>query len=60
MKKELFRYCTGLLHLGCGGDIVEDWSTTYDYDGEKCPALRCKKCGKEILGDAETMIDGAS
>ena len=61
----LCEYCHGrpqflrLWHRGCGGDIVEDWEHTYEYDvGQegtpvKVPSYWCQKCKKEILGDPE-------
>lgn len=50
---------TFFTHAGCGGQIEEDWSKTYEYDGndngkpEKFPAFRCSRCSKEIVGDAQ-------
>lgn len=45
-------------HKKCGGTITEDWLQTYEQisdDGKatRVPALRCNKCWKEILGDAD-------
>jgi len=45
-------------HKGCGGEIIEDYSKTYDYDSEQgeetqIPAYRCGVCGEEIYGDMQ-------
>lgn len=42
-----------MIHKNCGGEIIEDPSITYEYEGTNYPAFRCKKCGEEILGDAQ-------
>lgn len=47
-----------MTHLGCGGEIQEDWSKTYEYEGVKVPSYRCTKCHEEILGDAQIMLEG--
>ena len=49
-------------HKDCGGDIEEDWSKRYEYDTdddhiERHPALRCKKCGEEVIGDSQIEND---
>jgi len=42
-----------LHHKNCGGELREDPSTIYSYEGSEIPAIRCHKCGQEIGGDAE-------
>jgi hypothetical protein len=52
-----------LIHRGCGGTVIEDWSSPYCFEGddakafgEKVPRYICRKCGKEMLGDSEVQI----
>ena len=50
-----------MIHKGCGGEIVEHPTITYEYvhsNGKKeyHPLLYCKKCLIEILGDSEIII----
>ena len=44
-------------HKNCGGEIKSDPRKAYSYDNdgkqESHPALRCTKCGREILGDPD-------
>ena len=47
-----------MTHVGCGGEVKEDWSKTYAYEGCAVPAFRCVKCGNEILGDKEIHLPG--
>lgn len=44
-----------MIHRGCGGEVVEcdDEELAYEYEGSMHPALFCKRCHEEILGDAE-------
>lgn len=51
-----------MIHRDCGGEIILDESKTYDYELDngvmtEVPAWRCRKCGKEILGDAEIELN---
>ena len=43
-------------HKGCGGSLYESVTKFYEYEGSKYPAVKCRKCGKEIIGDAEVEI----
>jgi hypothetical protein len=43
-------------HKGCGGEVCADWSLQYEYEGYTVPAHRCRKCKREILGDAEVDL----
>lgn len=47
-----------MIHRGCGGLIVEDWSKTYPYTTDNGltfhqPSYRCRLCATEIVGDPE-------
>lgn len=43
-------------HKNCGGEIEEDWTTTYEYEGSKISSFRCKLCREEILGNRDVEI----
>ena len=50
-------------HVGCGGEVTENWTTTYEYesdDGTKStyPQYICKRCMLEILGDRQIELEG--
>jgi len=50
-----------LIHRGCGGEFVEDWSKTYEYehdDGtlEIVPSYICSRCGEEGIGGIDMII----
>ena len=48
-----------MIHKGCGGSVKEDPAKPpYEYEGSVVPAYSCKQCGKEILGDAEVLVEG--
>lgn len=50
-----------MTHAQCGGVIREDPAVTYEYDASdfatgpvvQVPALRCERCGVEIVGDGQ-------
>lgn len=52
---------TKLLHAGCGGELITSVNKMYSYvtDSGKTeyhPMLYCKRCYREILGDAEIIL----
>jgi hypothetical protein len=45
-------------HKNCGGEVTPDYTKLYPVeDGPSEPALRCAKCGEEILGNAEIVLE---
>jgi hypothetical protein len=51
-------------HRGCGGRVEEDWENPYRFEGEEAeefgeivPRFMCRKCGQEILGDAQLEME---
>jgi len=56
-----------LTHKDCGGKVIEDPSGAgYNFTGEDAkqfgkfvPAYVCAKCGCEILGDFDVVIEDA-
>jgi hypothetical protein len=47
-----------MVHVGCGGEVIEDPSITYEYESSFFPAYRCKRCGAKILGDSQISLPG--
>lgn len=47
-----------LRHKGCGGGVYDDRAKLYNYEGKLMPAVRCDRCGEEILGDADLEQEG--
>jgi hypothetical protein len=47
-----------MTHKDCGGELYENPSMKYEYEGGVYPAIMCRKCNREVLGDAEVEIEG--
>ena len=49
-----------LIHIHCGGEVGPAWNEE-PYESEEygtVPVYRCKRCMKEIVGDAQIEIVG--